>query len=69
MNEARDYRGVHLTLVGLRGVIAPPLAVIVRGAAGVHVALGVSALFALSAAALTRRAARRVRVRPVGGTP
>ena len=57
--KVSDYMGVHVTLVGVRGLIGPPLAILLREAIGVHAAIAVGALFALTAAITTRRAERR----------
>ncbi len=57
--KARDYMGVHVTLVGLRAAVAPPLAIVLRQVVGVHAALGVGSAFALAGALLTRRASQR----------
>jgi hypothetical protein len=56
--KARDYMGVHVTLVGVRGLIGPPLAIVLREALGVHAALAVGGLFALAAAIFTAKADR-----------
>jgi hypothetical protein len=56
--EAGDYMAVHVTLVGLRAVIAPALALAAKGWLGIHAGFALSAALYLTAAVLMYRLGR-----------
>lgn len=56
--EAGDYMAVHVTLVGLRAVIAPALALAAKAWLGIHAGFALSAALYLTAAVLMFRLGR-----------
>ena len=57
--DSADYMAVHVTLTGLRGILAPGIALAAMGLLGIRAGFALSAaLYALSAVLMLRLARR-----------